>query len=282
MSVKPDATTFTRIIQISRIRFWIYLSGPFLLGIVAGGSIHELFSLKSIVNFLWFLIPANVIIYGMNDLYDADTDAINRKKDSYEGRIHDYDVSTVRVLILSAFISTIPVFLLGNIRSNFIIALFLLLGICYSVPPIRFKSRAFLDFMSNVLYVLPGYAVYFLTGGISISFYILVGTMFWAWGMHLFSAIVDIFPDQKAGLTTSAVLFGKQKSLIITGVFWAIASISALSISPKLFFGFIYPFIIVAAYTIRTIKIHTLYKFFPYINTCIGFLLFLFILQMKM
>ena len=39
---------------------------------------------------VYFLIPANILIYGINDIFDYDTDKLNPKKGTYEAFIDEY------------------------------------------------------------------------------------------------------------------------------------------------------------------------------------------------
>lgn len=82
------------ILQIARPRFRMYTFGPFLVGMVAAwvssyGAVHPRSILSSLPRYVWLLfiiaidyrlVGANVLIYGINDLADTDTDALNEKK----------------------------------------------------------------------------------------------------------------------------------------------------------------------------------------------------------
>ena len=75
----------TSIVNISRPRFWIYLFGSYLLGVVAGASSSADFvRFDSILFGLYFLLPANLLVYGVNDIFDFETDRLNPKKAGYE------------------------------------------------------------------------------------------------------------------------------------------------------------------------------------------------------
>ncbi len=75
----------SRVLRISRPRFWIYELGPYMIGVL--GAILTSQQSRETIN-LWrvflfgfyFLIPANIWIYGINDIYDYETDKLNPKK----------------------------------------------------------------------------------------------------------------------------------------------------------------------------------------------------------
>jgi 4-hydroxybenzoate polyprenyltransferase len=73
------------ILKLSRPRFWLYLGGTYLVGYAAGiTTYHEFLRPTFWVHFLFFLIPANIFLYGINDYYDEDTDQFNTKKQTHE------------------------------------------------------------------------------------------------------------------------------------------------------------------------------------------------------
>ena len=66
-----------QLLRVSRPRFWMYLLGPFMIALAAT-------SLRPPVE-VWLLglyltLPANLLIYGVNDLFDVETDRLNPKK----------------------------------------------------------------------------------------------------------------------------------------------------------------------------------------------------------
>ena len=69
------------LLKISRPRFWIYLLGPYLIGIIAAtDTVDILYTIPFWIGFLYFLFPANLLIYGANDISDYQTDQHNQKK----------------------------------------------------------------------------------------------------------------------------------------------------------------------------------------------------------
>ncbi len=74
-----------RVLRISRPRFWIYELGPYMIGVL--GAILITNQSRGVLDFwtillfgFYFLIPANIWIYGINDIYDYETDKLNPKK----------------------------------------------------------------------------------------------------------------------------------------------------------------------------------------------------------
>ncbi|MEF8937724.1 MAG: lycopene elongase, partial [Halovenus sp.] len=81
-ALAPSEQTFLGyLFWLSRPRFWFYLAGPVIVGVVYGASSQaDLFTPLTVELFLYFLIPANIFLYGINDIFDADIDQLNPKK----------------------------------------------------------------------------------------------------------------------------------------------------------------------------------------------------------
>lgn len=210
------------VLKVSRPRFWLYLAGPYLVGYVFSvGSREDFHTIFFFATFLYFLLPANFLIYAINDYFDKDTDALNSKKRNKESAF----IPEMRRIMLFFVIASLALTLVVLIiQPNFIARLWLLafvtLGVFYSTPPVRFKSKPVLDFSSNILYALPAFTAYSAIAGNIPPLQIVLASYLWTSAMHLFSAIPDIAPDKKAGLTTTAVVLGKKRSLVLVFILW--------------------------------------------------------------
>ncbi len=99
--------------------------------------------------------------------------------------------------------------------------------------------------------------------------------------MHIFSAIPDINYDKKAGIKTTAVIFGKKPSLALCSAFWiglTSLTIFLTNFHPMSFIILIYPIIPLIVLTSEKMKIEKVYWFLPYVNTGLGGLLFTFLM----
>lgn len=262
------------LIKISRPRFWLYTAGPFWIGSVFALRLDLYFTVVFWLFLLYFLLPANIFLYGVNDLYDEETDALNKKKDNKEVR---YSFSKKTFYKISTSISSIlivPLLFLINQKTSIFIIIFFVLSYFYSAKPIRFKSRPFLDFASNILYVMPGLFGYTLFTNQYPSISIIIAACIWTFPLHIFSAIPDIEADKKAGVRTTATFLGKRKSLILTSIFWTIPVIIAYYFNPFFILGLVYP-ILPLGILLWNWDIEKVYwNFLPYITPVLGFALF--------
>ncbi len=268
--------TIKKIIVLSRPRFWLYTLGPYLVGIAAFSNLQSLLRAEILYGFFYFLLPANIFIYGINDYFDRSLDKINPKKYKQEAYLRQKDARLSLVLVvLSALLSLPLLFISPEISAALL--LFLFIGFFYSSPPIRFKTKIFFDSLSNFFYIIPGIIGYLLITGTMPPFNILIAGSLWAIAMHLFSAIVDIDVDTKAGIRTTATAMGYKSSLIVTSILWLFAVVLVLSYTPLLIVGLIYavfPILVL----LKKFTITKAYWMFPWINAALGFILFCIVL----
>ncbi|WP_049927407.1 prenyltransferase [Halopiger goleimassiliensis] len=262
------------LLVLSRPRFWFYLAGPVVVGVAyAAETRPELFSPAAIALFAYFLVPANVFLYGVNDVFDREIDARNPKKDEsgkerrYRGQRYVPAAVIVAALLPVTFVLLLPT------ASLLWIALFLALGTAYSAPPFRFKTTPLLDSLSNGLYVVPGIAAYVAVAGTHPPLEAVVGGWLWAMGMHTFSAIPDIDPDRRAGIRTTATVLGERRTYAYCGACWLAAAVAFGLLDYR--FGLVlavYP-LLVAAIATTSVSVDRAYWWFPAINTAVGTLL---------
>ena len=258
---------------LSRPRFWLYLAGPVVVGVVyAAGTPGEFFAPVAVALFAYFLVPANVFLYGINDIFDADLDVLNPKKDP-EGREVRYDDRRGWQVILPVTVAALLTVVFVPVLSSpglVPLAGFLLLGAAYSAPPLRLKTVPLLDSVSNGLYVLPGVVGYTAIAGSYPPALAVAGGWVWAMGMHTFSAIPDIEPDRRAGIRTTATLLGTVRTLAYCAGCWLLATLLMGLVHPALAAVFVaYP-AFVALVALGGIDIDRAYWWFPVLNTAAG------------
>ncbi|ARS91871.1 lycopene elongase [Natrarchaeobaculum aegyptiacum] len=254
---------------LSRPRFWLYLAGPVIVGVVYGATtVEQLFTPITVGLFAYFLLPANVFLYGINDVFDSEIDAANPKKADREARYRGQRfvpvVVAVSAMLSLAFVPALPA------DALFWIAVFLVLGAAYSAPPVRFKTTPLLDSLSNGLYVAPGIAAYVAVAGSQPPALAILGGWLWAMGMHTFSAIPDIEPDRETGIRTTATVLGERPTYAYCGLCWLGSAVAFAAVDPRLgaLLG-VYP-LLVAVVAASSVSVHRAYWWFPAINTLVG------------
>jgi 4-hydroxybenzoate polyprenyltransferase len=257
------------LLRMSRPRFWFYLAGPVVVGVTYGaGTPAELFAPVALALFAYFLVPANVLLYGVNDVFDADIDAHNEKKEGREVRYRGGRLVVASVLVCALL--AVPFAFVLPAAATLALLAWGLLSVEYSAPPLRFKTTPFLDSLSNGLYVLPAVVAFAALAGELPPLAAVGGGWLWAMGMHTFSAIPDIEPDRAAGIETTATALGEGRTYVYCGACWFLAAAAFWFVHP--FFTAmlgVYPFIVfgIAA---STVDVSEAYWWYPAINTLVG------------
>lgn len=255
--------------ELSRPRFWLYVAGPILVAAAYGApSLEAALSPTVGLLFVYFLVPANVYLYGVNDLFDTDTDQYNPKKGRHEVKYRGQRL--VPVIVLGSGLLLVPVAAVLPPATWGYLLLWAILSTAYSVPPLRFKARPFLDSLSNGLYVVPGFAAYTALAGTQPPMPAILGAWAWAMAMHTFSAIPDIEPDRAAGLETTATRLGARGALWYCGLLWAGAAIAFGALDWRL--GVVlgtYP-VLLWLVVRAEVSVERAYWWYPAINTILG------------
>lgn len=265
-------------LKVSRVRFWFYLAGPFTVGYVWGAQrFIDLWNPEFFAFLFYFMLPANILLYGVNDYWDYDTDRLNPKKGGKEHLVRDEEKGRlVAILGVAVAVGALLMILQRDPVERAILASFLFLSYFYSAKPLRFKARPILDFSSNILYLIPGILGFHQAIGHLPSLGVVVAAFLHSSAMHIFSAIPDIQWDTGVGIRTTAALMGERASTTLCFIFWALFSGMVIVIggfSLISFISLIYPLMIVYLW-VRRMKPGSTYWAYPYINTGLGGLLF--------
>lgn len=265
------------LVAISRPRFWLYAAGTFLVGAAAGVShATDLLAFLPLVYLVYFIFPANVFIYGINDLYDDDTDISNPKKGTKEHLLKILERKSLQkwVAFSIAFGVVLAVFS-PNVPTLFFWATSLFLAWAYSSKPFRFKAKPVIDAVSNVHYAVIGFLAYsFFTGEVP-PWWAIAAAWCWTASMHIYSAVPDIASDARAKLKTTAVVLGARNAVVLCIVLWITTSVLILQnfmVHPVVWLTLAYPLLgILTLFKLE--KIVTIYWAFPYVNALLGFIL---------
>jgi 4-hydroxybenzoate polyprenyltransferase len=267
-----------QLLKISRPRFWIYTLGPYLVGIAAAGVDVAGSQVALLIVFaIYFLLPANLLIYGVNDIFDADTDLLNEKKSGYEDRL---DVRARNSLIIFIAALNLPFVVLAAASGAsvmILLAAFLFLSIFYSAPPIRAKSKPVLDSAFNVLYVFPGLISFAIVTGQFAPPDVVVAGAAWTAAMHAYSAVPDISADRSARIATIATFLGDRATLVVCALLFCAAALLAFKSLSYLAVLLVLVYLMLVVISFRAMasnKLFAVYRVFPIVNAACGFAIF--------
>lgn len=207
----------------SRPLSWVNTAYPFAVGyVVMGGAIDA----RLIIGTLFFLIPYNLLMYGINDVCDYESDMRNPRKGGVEGAVTPRKYH--RLIVWSAVLSCLPfvlaLVLLGNWQSALVLAAVLFFVVAYSAKGLRFKEVPLLDSVTSSLhFVGPLLYAYSLVDTTQAGW--LVAVAFFCWGMasQAFGAVQDIVPDREAKIRSIATVFGARSTVWLAILLYAAA-----------------------------------------------------------
>lgn len=265
------------ILKISRPRFWLYEGATFaLIGALAGAT-NTAFLHNPIfwIFALYFLIPANILIYGINDIFDYETDKLNPKKGTYEALVAPDRHKKVWIWILATnipflfFVPHTPALLIS-------FCVFIFCASFYSAKPIRAKARPIIDSLFSAgHYIATGIFGYYLAGGTHFPVYGFIAGMLWATAMHAYSAVPDIDADKQAGLKTIAILIGKKPTILLCWLLYVLSAVLVFQYIPIVasIGAVVFSYFMYRSYKSNTDEeLFKLYTYFPLINSGIGML----------
>lgn len=265
------------VLRISRPRFWLYEAATFgLVGTVAALNGISFFSdWRYWVFAVYFLIPANILIYGINDIFDYETDKLNPKKGdtAYEALVPP---DRQRALWIWILVTNIPFFFFIPLTTPLIFSfiVFIFCASFYSAEPIRAKAKPVIDSLFSAgHYVATGVFGYYLAGGTLFPTTGIIAGVCWAVAMHAYSAVPDIAADTQARLKTIAILIGGRRTIILCWFLYVCAAYLVRDIVPiaSIVGGLTFSYFMYRSLRARSDEaLFKLYTYFPLINTIIG------------
>jgi 4-hydroxybenzoate polyprenyltransferase len=213
----------SRLITISRPVLWINTIGTTMMGLWLTGS---LWNWNVLLILIWVTFPFNLLIYGINDIFDQETDNINIRKGGFGGA--KIDPKEVPWIAWGVALSNLPFLIyfamVFPLDANIWMWAYSLTFLFYSAPPARYKGRPFLDSISNADYAFP-LAFVPLALGFTPNWLAVFALMAWSLAKHTYDAIQDIEEDAFVEIKTTAVYLGAKKSLVWVGFWWLVSTV---------------------------------------------------------
>lgn len=187
-----------------------------------------------IVGTFYFLIPYNLAMYGINDVFDYESDLKNPRKGGIEGALLQPHLH--RPMLWLAAATNIPFLLVlafaGGPGAWVSLAVSAFAVVAYSVAGLRFKERPVLDSLtSSTHFVSPAVVGLALAGADVTPGLLILLAAFFLWGMaaHAFGAVQDIEPDRQAGIGSIATVIGARRTVRLAVGLWLVAGLAMLA-----------------------------------------------------
>ena len=226
----------------SRPISWINTAFPFAAGYyLVLGEIN----LTLVLGFLFFLIPYNLLMYGVNDVFDYESDLRNPRKGGIEGALLEPRYHRPVLLIATAL--PVPfvwyLALAGDTQSNLILGIVLFSVLAYSLKYLRFKEVPFLDSITSATHFVGPlvYGISLAGGELGNPTLVLITVSFFIWGMasHAFGAVQDIRADREAEISSIGTVLGARATVRLAMVGYVLAGVLTLFLGDRFSFAFL-------------------------------------------
>jgi 4-hydroxybenzoate polyprenyltransferase len=221
-----EPTLLRQLFLASRPLSWINTAFGFAAAyLLTTGSVDLTF----VVGTLFFLVPYNLAMYGVNDVFDYASDLRNARKGGVEGAL--LPPARHRATIVAAVALCTPfvgyLLVVGSVLSGAVLAVSLFAVAAYSVAGLRFKEIPVLDSItSSTHFVSPAVFGLVLARATPTPALVLLLGAFFAWGMasHAFGAVQDIMPDREGRIASIATVLGASATVRTAMGLWALAA----------------------------------------------------------
>ena len=226
------------IFKASRPVSWINTAYPFAAGyLMVERHVDALF----IVGTLFFLIPYNLLMYGVNDVFDYESDLLNPRKGGIEGdviRDRERAGRVHRWIIFASVVTVAPMMawliVAGTPPSAVALVAVVFAVVAYSAPVLRFKERPFLDSLTSAVHFAGPlmYALVVTGAGLTGRSIWPIWVAFLAWGMasHAFGAVQDVRADREGGIASVGTVMGARITTWFALVMYVAASALLLAL----------------------------------------------------
>ena len=224
----------TTLFWSSRPVSWVNTAAPFALAyfLATGG-----FDLLGVIGTLFFLVPYNLAMYGINDVFDYESDMRNPRKGGVEGAVLERSRHTA-TLIASA-VTTVPflayLVVVGSWESSLWLAASAFAVIAYSAKGLRFKEIPFLDSVTSAFHFVSPAIVGWTIAGEELSggvWACMIAFMLWGAASQAFGAVQDVRFDREAGLKSVATVLGARAAVWFALACYAAAVVVLLVAAP--------------------------------------------------
>jgi len=186
-----------------------------------------------IVGTLFFLVPYNLAMYGINDVFDYESDLRNPRKGGAHGAVLDRRLHTIT--LWAAGLTCLPfvayLVMVGSPWSWLVLAASLFFVVFYSAPPLRLKEVPFADSAtSSIHFFSPAVYGLVLAGAAWTPQLAAVVVAFALWGVasHAFGAVQDVMADREADIASIATVRGARWTVWFALACYALAGVVML------------------------------------------------------
>jgi 4-hydroxybenzoate polyprenyltransferase len=203
------------IIKASRPGLWLTAVWFYLLPL---GERHVFHSAAFWLGLFYVTFPLGLIIYGWNDIADADIDSFNPRKGTFlfgaRGSHEQLRRLPMQIALVQAVFGSIFVYLDGARILLWLLGLVLFTAI-YNLPRYGLKSHPPFDILNQAGYLLVFVLSSWLNHTPQLRWPAMLFGALFAMHSHVFGEIMDIDPDRASGRRTTGTLIGIIPSKVL-------------------------------------------------------------------
>ena len=230
----------SRLVVSSRPISWVNTAFPFAVAYFLGSGNIDV---TLVVGAFFFLIPYNLLMYGVNDVFDYESDLTNPRKGGLEGALLEPKYHAATLWISTSLAAPFVIYLLavGSVFSGALLLLVIFSVVAYSAKYLRFKEIPVLDSFTSALHFIgPMLFGLALAGTSLMGEVVMMATIaFFLWGMasHAFGAVQDIRADKEANIASIATFFGARLSVKLAFGAYLLAALMLLGLPGRFQFA---------------------------------------------
>ncbi len=215
----------TFLLQVSRPGLWSTTALFYLMPLGRADILH---SGKLWLGLFFVLFPLGVLLYGVNDIVDAETDALNPRKGTFmfgaRGAREQLAVLKWHIVVVQLPFAGLFYYFIGPRILWWYAVLLLAVGI-YNAPGIAWKGRPPLDVMIQASYLLVFVLSSWLNNVPQLPWQTFLFGALFAMHSHVFGEVMDIEPDRSSGRRTTATSIGRVPAKFLIATFLCIETV---------------------------------------------------------
>jgi 4-hydroxybenzoate polyprenyltransferase len=216
---QPPSSYLVFLLQVARPGLWSTTAMFYLMPLGHADGLH---SGKLWLGLFFVLFPLSFLLYGVNDIVDAETDALNPRKGSFmfgsrgartQLAALKWQIAAVQIPFVAAFYPIVGPRILW-----WYAALLVAVGL-YNAPGIAWKGRPPFDVLIQSSYLLVFVLSSWLNRVPQLPWQTFLFGALFAMHSHIFGEVMDIEPDSLSGRRTTATLIGRVRAKFLIVAF---------------------------------------------------------------
>jgi len=213
------------LLQVSRPGLWTTTALFYLMPL---GHADYLHSQTLWLGLFYVLFPLGFLLYGVNDIVDAEADRLNPRKGTFLfgslGKVEQLAALRWKIAVVQIPFLILFFFLVGPRILAWFGVLMIAVGI-YNAPRFGWKSHPPFDVLIQASYLLIFVLSSWLNGVPQLPWQTFLFGALFAMHSHIFGEVMDLEPDRLSGRRTTATLLGAAPSKMLMSAIMCVESV---------------------------------------------------------